>query len=57
MGDRRILFDHIAIAVERMADAPAVLVGAQPPFSDGGAPSDGPLRAPALPAQALPPRG
>ncbi len=39
MGDRRILFDHIAIAMERMADAPAVLVGALGGVPDFGMPS------------------
>ncbi|MBI3629869.1 MAG: VOC family protein [Candidatus Rokubacteria bacterium] len=39
MGDRGILFDHIAIAVERMADTPAVLVGALGGVPDSGAPS------------------
>lgn len=39
MGDRDIVFDHIAIAFPRMADAPAVLVGALGGVPDGGAPS------------------
>ncbi len=35
----RLVFDHIAIALERMADAPAVLVGALGGVPDEGAPS------------------
>lgn len=36
----RVRFDHIAIAVERMAEAPAVLVGALGGIPDSGGPSD-----------------
>ena len=39
MARDRILFDHIAIGLERMADAPRVLVGALGGVPDEGAPS------------------
>ena len=39
MGDDRILFDHIAIAMERIADAGPVLTGALGGIPDSGAPS------------------
>jgi catechol 2,3-dioxygenase-like lactoylglutathione lyase family enzyme len=39
MGVDRIAFDHIAIALERIADAPAVLVGALGGRADSSAPS------------------
>lgn len=39
MARDRVLFDHIAIGLERMVDAPAVLVGALGGVPDDGAPS------------------
>ncbi len=39
MADDRVRFDHIALGLERMTDAPAVLVGALGGVPDEGAPS------------------
>jgi methylmalonyl-CoA/ethylmalonyl-CoA epimerase len=39
MGDGRVLFDHIAIAMDRIADAGPILAGALGGIPDAGAPS------------------
>src|SRR5574341_899365 len=41
MGNHRIAFDHVALALPRLADAPAVLVGVLGGVPEASAPSRG----------------